>query len=69
MNFIARELEYIQEGLIALQRSVKRGEFEDTEFIINNLLTGTARLIESCRIQRKRPLAIPDDERARGQVR
>jgi hypothetical protein len=69
MNLIARELEYLQEGLIALQRSVQNGQTEETEFIVGHLLTGTARLIERCKIQRKPNLAIPDDERTTGRMR
>jgi hypothetical protein len=66
MTFIARELEYIQEGLIALQRSVDRGETDDATFIIENLLTGTARLIETCKIQRKPVLTMPEADGRRG---
>jgi hypothetical protein len=62
MTSIVRELQYIEEGLRALQQSVIRGETENATFILDNLLTGTARLIESCKIQRKRPVEIPDHD-------
>ena len=68
MNLIARELEYVQEGLVALQRSVKRSENEDTQFIIDNLLTGTARLIEMCKEHRKHTAVTPEDERTPARI-
>jgi hypothetical protein len=60
MILIARELEYILEGLKAAKRSVKDGEADDATFIIDNLLIATSRLIDTCKIQRKRPLSLPD---------
>jgi hypothetical protein len=68
MNFIARELEYLQEGLTALQRSIVRGETDEAKFIIDNLLIGTARLIETCKIQRKPQLTMPETDGRSGRL-
>ena len=65
MTFISRELDRIQEGLKALQRSVEDGRTAEATLMIHDLLNGTARLIQTCNAQRKPVVALPDPQSRR----
>ena len=65
MTFISRELDHIQEGLKALQRSVEDGKTAEATLIIHDLLNGTARLIQTCHGQRKPVVSMPEPQSRR----
>ena len=63
--FLVRDLEDLQEGLKALERSIHLGQSDNAKFILGNLVSDTAALIATCKPQHKRPLTVPDHRATR----